>query len=127
MPDSETIPPHVLANYDLCRELEAEYFNSLRRERIRTHSSTARIHFSSNEKRAHFFDKLSIARGELNAVDDRIEDGMSEAREIIQEQKSAREKTYEEVMEDWGSRWGGQSLAKPHQEHGRTVLVGEDL
>lgn len=37
------------------------------------------------------------------------------------------EKTYEQIMEDFGSRWGGCSLVKPHQEQGRTVLVGEDL
>jgi hypothetical protein len=58
----ETIPVHVLENYMLSHELEAEYLNSFRkRARKRVNSTTALMRFKTNESRGRYFNYLAEA------------------------------------------------------------------
>lgn len=63
MPDADSIPPHVLANYEFNQELEAAYLNRGKEFRaVVVHSTTARKHFKSSESRERYFNRLAEAR-----------------------------------------------------------------
>lgn len=63
MSELETIPVHVLENYLLNHELEAEYLNRRNEfKAVRVHSTTARKRFRSNESRERYFSRLAEAR-----------------------------------------------------------------
>ena len=63
MSELETIPVHILANYMLSRELEAEYLNRGKEfKKPRVSSTTARNQFKSPESRERYFNRLAEAR-----------------------------------------------------------------
>lgn len=105
MSELETIPVHVLENYLLNHELEAEYLNRpnrFRRERGNSTISKKRFHASLRRDREtvrrDYFQELSEAIAGIEAL----------------EQKPAiREKTYEDVILGFGGRFCGESQVKP--------------
>ena len=120
-PSPTDLPMHVLSNYELNHEIEAEYLNRPREfRRNRGNSTTAFKKFyatryhdrekSSNEIRKEFFDELEAA---------------VEAIESLEPHTSPREETYEDDIIKFGGRFTGCSEVMPHQRMKRTVLIGE--
>ena len=115
----------MIANVKLNAELEYEYewrgkTERLKYRRDKGNSTVAFKRFYGSE----------IIDGKT-AADNRREyfEEMAEAIEAIEahapEPRPKPAETYEDVMEQWGATWDGQSLVLPHQAYRRTKLVGE--
>ena len=108
--------PHVMANYCLSNELEAEYLNEPRKYRAGRPSSFIakkrfhdRFNLTKEQQKREFFE-------ELNAAIAGLEKPVA---------SPVPQKTYEQIIREFGGRFVGCSEVMPLQRQRKTMLVGE--